>query len=118
MEKDFDFDSIGKQTPYVVPDVFFDSMQQEVLTRVAADRSRLQKRRRMLWGAVAVAALVAGLCFLPFFHSADKAPLPSARVLAVDNGTAVDPIDQWISELSDEELEELVSFSENDIFLD
>ena len=32
MEKDFDFDSIGKQTPYVVPDVFFDSMQQEVLT--------------------------------------------------------------------------------------
>ena len=27
------------------------------------------------------------------------------------------PVDKWIKELSDEELEELVSFSENDIFL-
>ena len=31
--------------------------------------------------------------------------------------TAAAPADKWIREMSDEELEELVSFSENDMFL-
>ena len=30
MKKDFDFDDIGKKTPYRVPEGFFDEMQREV----------------------------------------------------------------------------------------
>ena len=42
----------------------------------------------------------------------------TSNILAVDkNNVTTDPVDKWIKELSDEELEELVSFSENDIFL-
>jgi hypothetical protein len=46
-------------------------------------------------------------------RQADEVTTSSSKVLA--NGT--EPVDKWIKELSDEELEELVSFSENDIFL-
>ena len=40
-----------------------------------------------------------------------------SSILAVDRSNGTDAVDKWIKELSDEELEELVSFSENDIFL-
>lgn len=39
------------------------------------------------------------------------------QILDTKNCTAVVPADKWIREMSDEELEELVSFSESDIFL-
>ena len=68
MKKDFDFDDIGKKTPYRVPEGFFDG------------RTDLQR--------------------------------PDT-----ENYTAAISADKWIREMSDEELEELVSFSENDMFL-
>ena len=74
MKKEFDFDDIGKKTPYRVPEGFFDEMQRNV--------------RKHTYGGKP-----AGNC------------------------TAAAPADKWIREMSDEELEELVSFSESDIFL-
>jgi hypothetical protein len=47
----------------------------------------------------------------------DEVKSSSSNTLAVDRSNGTDPVDKWIKELSDEELEELVSFSENDIFL-
>ena len=44
-------------------------------------------------------------------------PATSNRLAIENNNVAADPVDKWIKELSDEELEELVSFSESDIFL-
>ena len=38
MKKDFDFDDIGKKTPYRVPEGFFDEMQREVQKRTYADK--------------------------------------------------------------------------------
>ena len=40
----------------------------------------------------------------------------TSDMLAIERSNS-DPVDKWIHELSDEELEELVNFSENDIFL-
>lgn len=33
MNKEFDFDDIGKKTPYRTPDNFFEDMQQKVMER-------------------------------------------------------------------------------------
>lgn len=52
------------------------------------------------------------ILFVPSLRQADEVKTSSSKVLA--NGT--ESVDKWIKELSDEELEELVSFSENDIF--
>ena len=41
MKKDFDFDDIGKKTPYRVPEGFFDEMQREVQKSTYADKSSL-----------------------------------------------------------------------------
>ena len=87
MNKEFDFDDIGKKTPYRTPDNFFEDMQQKVMERTCGGQRRKHRLQIMFSTAIAAAA------------------------------SSSDPVDKWIHELSDEELEELVNFSENDIFL-
>ena len=102
MKKDFDFDDIGKRTPYTTPDGFFEDMQQ-----------RKSHTKLIISTVITIAAVWVGFLFVPSLRQADEVTTSSSKVLA--NGT--EPVDKWIKELSDEELEELVSFSENDIFL-
>lgn len=113
MDKDFDFEDIGKYTPYRVPDGFFEDIQRKVMRRI--DNARRRKRRlKVMISATAMAAMLCGLLFVPSMFRGE-APLPTyAKVLASDPTEAMD---KWIKSLSDEELEELVGFSENDIFL-
>ena len=40
MNKEFDFDDIGKKTPYRTPDNFFEDMQQKVMERNKFDVNR------------------------------------------------------------------------------
>ena len=66
----------------------------------------------------AVAAVLAGILFTPSLRYMNTdVPATSNRLAIENNNVAADPVDKWIKELSDEELEEIVSFSENDIFL-
>ncbi|GCB34994.1 hypothetical protein [Bacteroides faecalis] len=118
MDKDFDFDNIGKQTPYHTSDNFFEEVQQKVMKQTGIVRRRKRRRLQMVVATTfAAAAVLAGLLFVPSFLPVDS-PLSDTNVLAIDNVTlSIDPVDNWIKNLSDEELEELVSFSENDIFL-
>lgn len=39
MNKNFDFNDVGKRMPYTVPDDFFATMEEAVMKRVAADKS-------------------------------------------------------------------------------
>ena len=67
MEKDFDFNSIGKRTPFRTPDGFFERMQAETMKRVAEEK-RQKKLYRLKWGvsvALAIAAMVCGIVFFP-----------------------------------------------------
>ena len=103
MDKDFDFDNIGKRTPYRTPDNFFEETQ---------------RKKRIIPTVIAVAAVLAGILFTPSLRYMNTDTPSASNILAVDkNNVTTDPVDKWIKELSDEELEELVSFSENDIFL-
>ena len=40
MNKEFDFDDIGKKTPYRTPDNFFEDMQQKVMERTYGRQRR------------------------------------------------------------------------------
>ena len=108
MKKDFDFDDIGKRTPYRTPEGFFEDVQRKVM-----ERAGLKQQRKSHTKLITIAAVWVGFLFVPSLRQADEVTTSSSKVLA--NGT--EPVDKWIKELSDEELEELVSFSENDIFL-
>lgn len=114
MKKDFDFDDIGKHTPYRTPEGFFEDVQQQVMERAGIKRQR-KFRLRLVISSIMTAAILAGFFFIPFLRQGDE---PGADRLAIEKShETVDPIDKWINELSDEELEELVNFSENDLFL-
>ena len=69
MEQSFDFEQVGKKMPYSVPDGFFEKMETEVMSQIAAasqegeqerkPRGRVMRIvRRVALAAAAVAALV------------------------------------------------------------
>lgn len=118
MDKDFDFDNIGKRTPYRTSEHFFEEVQRKVMVRTGIEQRRKKRRLQMIIATtVATAAMLVGLLFVPSFLPMDS-PSSDTKVLVIDNATlSADPVDNWIKNLSDEELEELVSFSESDIFL-
>lgn len=116
MKKDFDFDDIGKRTPYHTPDGFFEDMQRRVMERAGVKQRRKSHLKLIVSAVVTMAAILAGFLFVPSLRQINDVKSPSS-ILAVDRSNGTDAVDKWIKELSDEELEELVSFSENDIFL-
>ena len=116
MNKHFDFNEIGKRTPIRTPEGFFEKMQAETLKRVAEEK-RKTKLYRLKWGvslALATAAMLCGFLFLPSTHSPDSHQPSSTNWVAQTYGS--DEMDLYVQELTDEELEEWIEFSENDIF--
>ena len=108
MKKDFDFDDIGKRTPYRTPDGFFEDVQRKVMERAGVKQQRKSHMKLIISTVITMAAVLIGFLFVPSLRQADEVKTSSSKVLA--NGT--ESVDKWIKELSDEELEELVSFSE------
>ena len=117
MEKDFDFGAIGKRTPFRTPEGFFERMQAETMRRVEEEKRR-KKLYRLKWGvsmALAIAAMVCGFIFFPATPTDVVEPSYENEWLAqLSDGT--DAMDLYLQHLSDEELEEWMEFSENDIF--
>lgn len=116
MNKDFDFNEIGKRTPFRTPEGFFEKMQAETLKRVAEEKQKT-KLYRLKWGvslALATAAMLCGFLFLPSTQSPDTYQPSSTNWVAQTYGS--DEMDLYVQELTDEELEEWIEFSENDIF--
>ena len=117
MKKDFDFNDIGKRTPYRTPEGFFENVQAKILKR--ADEEK--KRRRLLnirIGVSVALAVAAMMCGVVFFSNVPK-ELPergmdTGWVALGDMGT--DAMDMYVRSLTDEELAEWVEFSENDIY--
>ena len=117
MEKDFDFNSIGKRTPFRTPEGFFERMQAETMKRVAEEK-RKKKLYRLKWGvsvALAIAAMVCGIVFFPSVPTEVVYPTNTNEWVAQMTGDT-DAMDLYLRDISDEELEEWVEFSENDIF--
>ena len=117
MEKEFDFNSIGKRTPFRTPEGFFERMQTETMRRVAEEK-RKKKLYRLKWGvsvALAIAAMVCGIVFIPSAPTEVVYPANTNEWVAQMTGDT-DAMDLYLRGISDEELEEWVEFSENDIY--
>ena len=117
MDKEFDFDAVGKRTPFRTPEGFFQRMQTETLKRVE-EEIRRKKLYRLKWGvsmALAIAAMVCGFIFFPAAPSDGIEPTYEDEWLA-QLSDDTDAMDLYLQHLSDEELEEWMEFSENDIF--
>lgn len=117
MSKDFDFNEIGKRMPYRVPDAFFENMQANLLKRADEEKKR-RRVFRMRWGgtiALALAAMICGMVFLTSKPDTQVESLPVEEWMAQSTNDQ-DVVDLYIQGLTDEELEEWVEFSENDIY--
>lgn len=162
MEKDFDFDKIGKNTPYFTPEGFFDDMQKKILRTAERDIRKRRKMKIVFIALLASAAILAGLIFFPFGNDVEQSQQPqlaktdttlgkpstvraadvttysptkerNARIVVNDEAlinnskknsraTAVQSDDnstneEWIEQLSDEDLKFLTSMADNDEFL-
>ena len=118
MAKDFDFNEIGKRTPYRTPEAFFENVQANILKRAGEEKKR-RRNFRIQWGisiALAVAAMVSGIIFFPAPPMDAPAPDSSHTEWVAQLNESTDAMDLYIQGLTDEELEEWIEFSENDIY--
>lgn len=88
--EDNEFQGIGKNTPYKVPDDFFETVSEKILLK-AKEREHNHGKSRVLWRTVAVAASMAAMLLLGYFiFEPDNKPVTN---LIVQN---VQPVEQQI----------------------
>ena len=114
----FNFDQVGKRTPYSTPEGFFKEMETNILEQVKDDKPkpvRIQPKKRplmkVIWtAAIAVAASVAVLLVLNIDFSAS-----SSQPSQVNNG--IQEVDQAFAQLSSADQAYLLSVYQEDVFL-
>ena len=145
MNSEFDFDKIGKQTPYKVPKGFFDDITNRTLEK-AKERERKSKIRRITV-VVSVAAsflVVVSLAVLLNNRQANQGPEIVVVTEPVENKTpAIDSVvsnktealktekeveeplaakpetlDNLLAEMTDEELGQLADHLNDELFVD
>ena len=120
MNRDFDFDDIGKRMPYKTPESFFEDNRRRILKHTCGEERRVKNRLHIIIPTVlAAAALLAGLLFMPLDPGGCEVPTasPTLVLMAETESANSDAMDHFIENLSDEELQELAELSETDIFL-
>ena len=73
MKKEFDFDDIGKKTPYRVPEGFFDEMQRNVRKHTYGSKPAGHRLWITVSAGIAIAAALVGFLFMPsLFREGDR----------------------------------------------
>nr|WP_320947844.1 hypothetical protein [Bacteroides intestinalis] len=108
MEKEFDFDRIGKRMPYKTPEGFLDDMEVNVWKEVQKELPGTPKRKtfrlRVFAGAVAVAASIALLLVLHPFSPKEQTDSFSR-------------VEQAFANLSQEDQAYMLAVYQEDIFM-
>ena len=122
MKKDFDFKEIGKKMPYSVPDRFFDEMENELVKQVVSPQPKLHRfpLKRVMASILSAAAVVGGIAFFLSTEEPEPASVPSAELWMVDAAqqTEIDDWEEYVYQLSDEDLEDWISMDELDVFME
>lgn len=119
MEKDFNFEDIGKQTPYRTPEDFFDKMQERIMEQTLKKKDKKPFRLKLVLTTVlSAAALLAGVLFLASPPSDTNELSSNSFIVSTNLSTSYsEAMDQYVEDMSDEELAEWIEFSENDVFM-
>lgn len=109
MKKEYDFESIGKRTPYRVPEGFFEEMQNRVLHTAEVKKARVITLPRAAMLTVAAAAAVLAVLLVPGRLQTERAKAMPDDALVVNTS--------WVDNMSDEDLAYMESIYECDIFM-
>jgi hypothetical protein len=91
MEKDFDFEMIGRKMPYTAPEGFFDDVELKVSERI--HRRRKARRIRMVVATIfAAAAMFIGIIMLPTGESAVDTQQPAKAIACQTRQTDSDKV--------------------------
>lgn len=147
MNKDLEFEDIGKRTPYKVPDGFFDRITEMTLAEAKKREARLKSARRKYWLTAISMTGVAALIVFGMFTDLNSSVfnknnnldtlVSSASAVTGFSATNFDSvaglntnelhplkkeesseIDKVISTMTDEEISLLADISSSDVFFD
>ena len=115
MNKDFDFNEVGKRMPFRTPEGFFEKMQAETMARIKAEKRR-KKIYRLKIGITAVLSAAAIWCGVMLFFPTQSTDPVQQEIGNEWLANVEDPMELYLQQMSDEELEAWIEFSENDIY--
>ena len=106
MNKEFDFDKIGKQMPYTTPDGFFDHLEEDIWKEVKNDcqKEKPAKMRILMRSMIAVAASIALLLVINMNFSTPAS-------------ASVNDVDQAFSQLTTDDQAYLLNIYQEDVFI-
>lgn len=112
MEKEFDFDKIGKRMPYQTPDGFFDKMEDDIWHEVKQDLQPKPKHRakrvRVLAWVLSAAACIALVVVLHAGH----------RQNLQQQADSLAQVDKAFANLSPEDQAYMLQVYQEDVFID
>lgn len=116
MDKNFDFNQVGKRMPYSTPDDFFAKMQSDILDAVQDTSTKntdvkTKKRtfRRWLWPVSLSAAAVAAMFVINIHFLAPNTPTASSDMQDVE---------QAFAQLSEDDQAYILEVYQDDVFID
>lgn len=109
MEKNFDFDKIGKRMPYTVPEGFFDEMEQNIMRQAGIKQAETPRRKRPLMRVIitAVTSVAAAVALFVVFNTGMKN----------ENAVQFNDVEQAFAQLSAEDQAYMLQVYQDDIFL-
>lgn len=124
MDKQFNFEQVGKRMPYNVPDGFFDQLEQNVMAEVQLDNAATEKpKQKARTVKMATRTILAAAAAVALFFVVIK-NLPNddtqADTFAIASHT---PTSRWenvelaYNNLSPEDQEYLMEIYEEDVFM-
>ena len=122
MEQDFDFKGIGKKMPYRVPEGFFDEMEEKMVHQAVSEKPKSHPFpfRKVFASVLSAAAVIGGIAF--FLSTEEPTPTPvnpaNQWIVEAVQQNDLDDWEEFVYQLSDEELEEWISMDELDVFME
>lgn len=110
MNKDFDFNRIGKRLPYTTPEGFLDDMEKQVWERVKDEKTETPskpKRNYRLWYSISGGLVAASVTLLLIFNI-----LPDHQ-----KTNDFEVLEQAFSNLSNADQDYLLTVYQDDLFI-
>ncbi len=121
MNKEFDFESIGKRMPYTTPDGFFDQLEENIWKEVKDDFQKTDGTPVDASGKTQTGSKTVRLRLLTRSALAVAASLALVLVVAINfpktDKASINDVDQAFSQLTTDDQTYLLSVYQEDVFI-